>query len=80
MHFSEKFKIAEKFAFFKCAETLFLHTFFQNALILGQNKILTSNQLQMATNFLNIWNKKGAFKFLQPSWSFKNSNTLVFDS
>ena len=58
------------------AETLFFCTFFfQNALILRQNKILTSNQLQMATNFLNFCNRKGDFKYLQPLWSFSNSNT-----
>ena len=29
----------------------------------------------MATNFLNFCNMKGDFKYLQPLWSFSNSNT-----
>ena len=57
------------------AENLFFAHFFQNALILRQNKILASNQFQMATNCLNFCNKKGAFKYLHPLWSFSNSNT-----
>ena len=52
----------------------FLHTFFQNALIFKQNRILTSIQLQMATVFLNLYVQKGASRYDQPMWSFINLN------
>ena len=74
-HFSEKFKIAEKWAFFMRPGTLFFAHFFSNCSHFETKKILASNQLQIAPNFLDFYNKKGAFEYLKLLWSFLNSKT-----